>query len=336
MDSTGQPVLLRGGDFRGYHFGDQGLWKTSHSEHDYQNFRSWGFNVVRLLISWSKIEPKKGVYDDRYLAYVDRDIQWARKNGVYIVLDMHQWNWNAKWGGNGAPDWAVIQYPATKQGQLMAVMNFWQNTSLRVSFVNMWKHVAQRYANESTIAGYDILNEPWVQMFDDSVISEPKQWAIIENFYEEAIHGIRSVDSNHIIFVEPYKPDFSTLHPLNVSNLVWSPHFYPYVYDYYGKPYSQYNVSILEKYLKGYYDKFVVEFKQPIWIGEFGIDMWVIGSGSWVSDSVQLFAKYQVGWAWWAYWKSDDPTTDMYLLAQDGSPRWLILQFLVHPSLTPS
>jgi endoglycosylceramidase len=331
IDASGEVVLLRGTNFRGYHYGDQDLWKTTHTDGDYQNIKSWGFNAVRLLISWSKIETTKGVYNERYFAeYVDRDINWAKKYGLYIILDMHQYKWGAKWNGNGSPDWAIAQYPSTEEGRLSAVEDFWKSQELRTHFVDTWKYVAARYANEPTVAGYDVLNEPWA-MFDKSKSSPSQISSTLGDFYEQVIDAIRTVDANHIVFVDPYAPAVAPIRRIDRPNLVWASHFYAYVYQYYGAAYCHDNATLLENYLKPFYDTLVMGYQQPLWIGEFGMEMWVTGSDTWTSESVQLFQKYQLGWAWWVYWKSDQP--DMSLLDSKGTPRQYFLQFLMNPTL---
>jgi endoglycosylceramidase len=46
--------------------------------------------------------------------------------------------------------------------------NFWKNTpasdgiGIQDHYTNLWKHIAQRYANNSTVIGYDIMNEPFM------------------------------------------------------------------------------------------------------------------------------------------------------------------------------
>jgi endoglycosylceramidase len=333
VDANGQIVLLRGANFRGYHYLQLSQMSSAHSENDYKNFKEWGFNVVRLLVSWKQIEPTKGTYSQAFFAFVDRDIAWAKEYGIYIVLDMHQSNWNSKWNGNGAPDWAIAQYNSTEEGRLAAVEDFWKDPELQASFVRMWQYVAARYANETTIAGYDLLNEPW-HMYDNRKETLAQLWPKVERLYRSVIDGIRAVDNNHIIFVEPAAPSVTS--SLSVPNLVWAPHFYYFVYEYYGKPYSHDNVTLLENYLKGFYDKLVIKFHQPMWIGEFGIEMWVQGSDTWTRDTTQLFSMYQVGWCWWAYWRSAKGSNDMYLLNFDGTPREYFLQFLAHPQTAPS
>jgi endoglycosylceramidase len=332
VDSNGAIVLLRGANLRGYHFGYPSFWQTVHSEADYANMKSWGFNAVRLLLAWSNVEPRKGVYDDQYLGYVDRDIAWAKKYGIYVILEFHQNKWNSKWDGNGAPDWAVTQYSADEAGFVAAVTDFWNSQELRAHFTDAWKHVVQRYSNEPTVVGYDILNEPYL-MFDESAPIDPStRWNTILGLYEQVVQGIRTVDINHMVFVEPDPDALSYLTAFDDSNVVWAPHFYYYVYYPYGKPYFHDNATYLSSSLDALYQKIVVGLQQPLWIGEFGMEMWVQGSDLWAKDTVQLFEEYGIGWAWWTYWKSDQP--DMCLLNSDGTPRQYFLQYLSDPSLT--
>jgi endoglycosylceramidase len=335
VDASGQVVFLRGVNFRGYHYQSPAEMEISHTEEDYKNLKSWGFNVVRLLLAWSQVEPAKGVFNEEYFSkYVDRDINWAKKYGIYIVLEMHQNNWNIKWNGNGAPDWAVAQYPATEEGELSAVENFWTNQTLRSSFVNMWKYVASRYVNERVIAGYDLLNEPW-WMFDTTKTSPQEEWSVVEKFYLQVIDGIRTVDMNHMIFVEPFLLSPPSTLLSKTPNLVWAPHIYTYVYKFYGKPYSHDNYSIIEYPIESYYRNYVLAFRQPMWIGEFGMDMWVQGSDVWTRDHVQLFQNYGLGWSWWTYEKQESVgPPDMSLLNSDGTPRYYFMQFLMDPKLT--
>src|SRR3972149_7901438 len=88
IDSTGRPVLLRGVNYPGYE--SERSEPKVHSESAYEKFAKSGFNVVRLPISWGNLEPFPGAFLESYLTrYVDRDIRWAKKYGLYIILDMH-------------------------------------------------------------------------------------------------------------------------------------------------------------------------------------------------------------------------------------------------------
>ncbi len=60
---------------------------------DLQRMHRLGFNVVRLVMSWSRLEPHRGQISERYLDRIRRAVRWARQAHVYVVLDMHQDAW---------------------------------------------------------------------------------------------------------------------------------------------------------------------------------------------------------------------------------------------------
>lgn len=146
----------------------------------FAKFKSWGFNCVRLGIIWDGLEPEPGVYNEDYLQEIDKRIRWAADNGIYVYLDMHQDLYGAKYS-DGAPDWATLDenqphytgavwsdsYLISPAVQT-AFDNFWKNTpvsdgiGVQDHYANLWKHIAERYANNTTVIGYDIMNEPFM------------------------------------------------------------------------------------------------------------------------------------------------------------------------------
>jgi aryl-phospho-beta-D-glucosidase BglC (GH1 family) len=145
--------------------------------------------------------------------------------------------WSPHFGGNGVPVWLVGGYPQTDEGRVRAVNDFWlgkgpngtqtseANPSMMNRYIDMWVYVASRYANESTIAAYDLFNEPYAA---PGLISYEEEPDYIFPFIEKLIDSIRKVDSRHILIYEPiggYK--IRNTWCLNRSNIVFSFHFYP-------------------------------------------------------------------------------------------------------------
>ena len=84
--------------------GRQFHWKKL-NEH-FQRLKSWGFNCIRLLISWEGIEHAgPGQYDEEYLEYIRQFCEKAGNYGIYILIDPHQDVWARMAGGDGAPGW---------------------------------------------------------------------------------------------------------------------------------------------------------------------------------------------------------------------------------------
>jgi len=179
VDGAGRQVILHGINVQ-----EKSKAKNYLSWHGPEQFaamREWGFNCVRLLISWDGLEPAPGKYDETYLAGVDQRIAWAKEQGLYVLLDMHQDLYGVKFG-NGAPLWATLDEgkPHVAGGAVWsdayltsaavqtAFDNFWANkpgpdgVGIQDRFALAWRYVAQRYADEPAVLGYDLLNEPFL------------------------------------------------------------------------------------------------------------------------------------------------------------------------------
>ncbi len=106
VDPAGRHVILHGVNIGAKH--KKTNYVSWHEPADFARMRAWGFNCVRLLIIWAAIEPECGSYDEDYLRRIDKRIAWAKANGLYVLVDMHQDLWGEKPGGDGAPVWATL------------------------------------------------------------------------------------------------------------------------------------------------------------------------------------------------------------------------------------
>jgi len=335
VDQVGNTVILRGANFFGYEYGVgiEEKWNM-HSEADYRMMASWGFNVVRLPIAWSVIEPEPGKYDENYLSYVDREIGWAKANGLYVILDMHDNSWSPHfkyydpWNTAGVPSWAVSKYPDSAEGEARARADFWNdagpngtsvssdNPSLRDRFLAVWKYVASRYVSETDVAGYDLLNEPTVFARDDTTCYYDYHRFVSETlpvFYEEVANAIRTADTEHMIFWEPAQIPLIWDNPseylglmstyptyVDLANAVYSPH-YPGIGP--GLSLRAYNGDKvrLESSLRDNVLSLSERWNQPVFIGEWGLTSEGGNAAQYIHDVSDLQDKYLLSSAWWTY-----------------------------------
>ena len=178
VDSNGRQVIFSGINFISKDPKEN--YMPANGVETFEQFRKWGFNCIRFGIIWDGLEPKPGVYNEEYLLEIDKRIQWAADNGIYVYLDLHQDLFGSKFS-DGAPEWATLtdslphytgavwsdSYLISPAVQA-AFDNFWKNTpasdgvGVQDHYVNLWKHIAKRYANNPTVIGFDIMNEPFM------------------------------------------------------------------------------------------------------------------------------------------------------------------------------
>ena len=73
-----------------------------------QRLKDWGFNLLRLVITWEAVEHQgPGMYDEDYLKFLRKVCQRAGDLGFWIIIDPHQDCWSRWTGGDGAPGWTL-------------------------------------------------------------------------------------------------------------------------------------------------------------------------------------------------------------------------------------
>lgn len=177
IDPEGRQVLLHGMNIVSKSKRENYL--SWHRPEDFANMRAWGMNCIRLGLIWDGVEPEPGRYDETYLNGVQQRIEWAAENGLYVFLDMHQDLFSVLYS-DGAPPWATLhENKPHKKGEIWsdsyvispavqtAFDNFWSNSpapdgiGIQDHYAAAWRHIAKRFASNSTVIGYDIMNEPF-------------------------------------------------------------------------------------------------------------------------------------------------------------------------------
>lgn len=223
-DGSGKKVVLRGVAFGNEVYSGVRVPLNHHAEADYENLGVLGMNSVRFYLNYLTFEEdaKPGVYKQEGWDWLDRNIAWAKKHKIFLVLNMH-----VPPGG----------YQSLGKG-----VGLWNDQDMQNRFVALWQAIAGRYAGEVTIAGFDLLNEP-------VVTRSKEQWQELAN---RTIAAIRAVNAHHMIFVErvnAVRGDWSEDSDRNFfrvddRNVVYEFHFYkPFHFTHQGAPWTDFSAE---------------------------------------------------------------------------------------------
>jgi len=306
VDEQGRAVLLRG-------FNDDALIEPSLSPApldatDATIMQAAGFDVVRLPIVWSLLEPRRGQFDASYLDRVVAAVSMLNAHGLYVVLDMHFLGWSPEYGGSGAPAWATVQgIPDPHWGAMPSLTRllspainvstayFWLTSDWQTEYLATWRWVAGAFRDDSGVAGYDLINEPHSFPLPPLRFDKDQLWP----FYAQAIAAIGRVDPNHLFLLDnDMAGDLPTsVVPLRAPNVVYAPHVYtgsliPPRFNGDARP------------LRVHVDELAREaaaVPAALWFGEFSIQLSQPRAKQWITAMLDVFDEHRAGWAWWQW-----------------------------------
>ena len=213
VDGRGREVLLRGVRVDGpaeYRRGRRSR-RRSLARAGSGRMRGSGWDAVRLLVSWSRVEPAPGRYDERYLDLVARTARRLGREGLASwsmptrTRGARRWprrpgrrarpGERRRWAGterrhgrrqDGGPRAATAGRPRgdARGAAPRGAPSSPTSGGVRRRFVAMWGHVARRMRSVGAVVGYDLLNEP-------GALDADAQQAL-SGIYADALAAIRA------------------------------------------------------------------------------------------------------------------------------------------------
>src|ERR1700685_3534906 len=124
----------------------QQSWITST---DLANIKNAGFNAVRVPVWWGNFYPIANVSNSSWRSDAFTELDWlvsqASSLGLYVIIDMH----------------GVVGSQSTSDDTGQQNQNqYWTNSNDQGNTAYMWWEIANHYNGNSTVAGYDLINEP--------------------------------------------------------------------------------------------------------------------------------------------------------------------------------
>lgn len=198
VNESGETIV-----FKGLNIADpdrlvkEGQWKPEL----FEELAEWGANIVRLPVhprAWREWGS------ENYLKLLDQGIQWAKEEGMYVIIDWHSI-------GNLRTD----LYQADMY-----------DTSMRET-LRFWYTVSRRYADEPAVALYEVFNEPTTFNGQLGTLS----WDQWSNMVMDIINVIRANSPDAIPLVGGFNWAYDLTpvrdNPIPAENIAYVAHPYP-------------------------------------------------------------------------------------------------------------
>jgi endoglucanase len=330
LDSSNNPVRIAGINWYGFETTDElahGLWvQDYHAVVD--DIRNLGYNTIRIPFSNQMVEspivPTNLSYYNtgpintdlkglNSLQILQKIVAYAGQDGLKVILDDHRSEAGNTAEANG------LWYTSTYTNQ---------------NWVNDWTTIATMFANNPTVIGFDLRNEPHTPAGD--TYAQGATWGTgdtstdVRLAYEAAGNAILKADPNALIFCEGISeyPDSSASsgydstwwggdlqgvaqYPVTLSapgHVVYSAHDYgPDLFQQ-----TWFNSSTTSASLDAVWNHYWGYIPQqgiaPLWVGEFGTDNTAAdvssstagSQGQWFSSLVSYIRSNNLSWTYWA------------------------------------
>lgn len=259
------------------------------TEEDIKFIAGHGFNSVRLAINARHLE------EPGYAGHIDDCVRWCRKHGVYAVLDMH-----------GAPGGQTGQNIDDSERDLPELF---LDSRHQDELERLWRNLAARYAGESAIAGFDLLNEP---IMKKNMALAPQ----LVPLYLRLTSAIREEDPGRVVIWEGthWATDFSVFGSLNPEEI---PENVVLEFHKYWSPPDREGLDHVFAAAR--------RLNLPLYCGESGEN-----NLEWYTTFFPMLEREGVSWCFWSYKKMQTPNSvsvfpkperwDELLAYLDGGP----------------
>ncbi|OKP91571.1 glycoside hydrolase family 5 [Paenibacillus helianthi] len=305
VDSSGNPAVFNGLNWFGFetaNYSPHGLWSRSMDD-VLDQIKAEGYNLIRLPYCNQMLDAGSAANSIDYaknpdlvglkpIQIMDKLVEKAGKRGIRIFLDRHRPD-----SGGQSTLWYTTSYPETR-------------------WISDWVMLAERYANNPTVIGADLHNEPhgtaswgtgnlatdWQlasERAGNAILAANPNWLIIVEGVETNVQGnstsywwggnLTGVRNHPVVLTQP-------------NRVVYSPHDYgPGVASqpWFSAANFPNNLPKLWDDTWGYISK---EQIAPVLAGEFGgrsVDTLTV-EGKWQNALVSYIGQNNLYWTYWS------------------------------------
>ena len=297
-------------------------YDTFITEEDIQIIADMNFDHVRLPVDYEVIETPEGEEIMGNYHYIDDTIKWCKKRGMNVILDVHK-------------TWGYFFDNASKAG----LNTLFDSDEAKERFLHLWERLSARYGKYHDTVAMELLNEVvnpeycdrWNELIGRTVAvirkNAPKTTIIYGGVEWNSAATLKLLeapaDKNTIFTFHYYEPLLFTH-----QKAPWVPTISPELKVHYPDEMSWYRAESEKIGFQGlpcvnspaktmgveYHEEMIMEaitaakkMGVTLYCGEFGVIDRAdeFDAIRWYKDVLELFKKYDIGYALWSYKEMD-------------------------------
>jgi endoglycosylceramidase len=284
------------------------------TEDEVTRYEELGWNVMRLPVSWSGLEPQPQQYSQAWMAKLDSVLDMAKRHHFYVFIDMHQDAYSKEIGEDGQPLWAIVPPPTQLlqgpyddsrrlTGQvLQAGYSFFDDASatdgrgLQEAYIAAAQQFVQHVVGNPVVLGYEAFNEPVVLDFQK-----------LDAFHQAFADGVHAIDADAPVLFEPVSTRNQTddavvpQQPWSNGPGVYAVHIYTAIFSMPGAwTATSHDPSLLAPSM-AHADQERAGWGTPMFVTEFGCDVTQPQGIDWMNAELDLQDRYLVSSTAWEF-----------------------------------
>lgn len=154
---------------------------------DFKTIGAWGLDHVRLPIDYDLFLDENFKFIDERFKYIDLAIEWAKENGLNLIIDLHK-----------TPGFS---FDLGEQE-----IGFFDNDKFQNIFYIIWDKLAEKYGNIGPNVSFELLNEVtdkeymsnWNRIASNCISTirkkAPKVTILVGGYWNNSVESVKDID----------------------------------------------------------------------------------------------------------------------------------------------
>lgn len=264
----------------------QDHWNSYITDEDFRFMSANGLNAVRIPVGWwIACDPPPKPFVSGSLKALDNAFTWAQEYGMKVIVDLHAIQGSQNGNGHSGTRDGYQEWGDSNIQDTVAVIDF----------------LAERYANNTSLAAIELMNEPMAPGISLDTLKK---------YYQAGYDAVRKYTQNAYVILSNRLGNADAKELLSFASslhcVAIDVHYYNLFSDSFSNMNAQQNIDFIHNQRSSDLDTVTTANGPSIFVGEWTGEWEVNGASmedyqNFAKAQIEVYGRAQFGWAYWAY-----------------------------------